>query len=73
MNANEARQELEKRGVDFSEASFSKYVLSGDTEIVALFLAAGISPDTKDPQGNPAVLTANRVGALDIARLLACR
>src|SRR5262249_26066335 len=43
MDATEARQALSNRGIPFREAAFLAYATSGQTDVVALFLAAGIS------------------------------
>jgi ankyrin repeat protein len=42
-----AKAELEQIGIKFSEKEFYKNVVQGNTEIVRLFLRAGISPQVK--------------------------
>lgn len=52
------RQKLEKKGLRFSPADFIEAVRKGDIEAVDLYLAAGISPDTKDASNVSALLLA---------------
>lgn len=65
--AKTARQELDRLGVVYSEEAFFKQCYRGDTEIISLFLKAGISPDANN--GRPL----NRASAgrnLEVMRLL---
>jgi ankyrin repeat protein len=43
----QARQTLDKMGVEYSEKEFFNSVIKGKTEIVSLFLEAGMSSNTK--------------------------
>jgi len=64
-----SREELARRGIEFSGKSFFNHVRSGDTEIVRLFLTAGMSPDVRD-QGFTPLLEAARRGYEEIASAL---
>lgn len=68
-SGNKAREELERRGIEFSEKNFSYCVVSGDTEVVRLFLEAGMSPQARD-QGLAPLLEAARRGYKDIGLAL---
>lgn len=43
-----ARQKLDKMGIGYSEKEFFVSIVRGKTDIASLFLAAGMSPNTKD-------------------------
>jgi hypothetical protein len=70
MNSEDARQKLESLKIAYSSDNFFKYVQSGDREVVELFLDAGLPPNLRDGDRQPAVLVATKSGRVDIARLL---
>lgn len=70
MNAEDARSEFGRLGVEYSQANFFKYVQAGDRQIVELFLDAGLPPDIHDEKRQAAIVIARRSGQNDIARLL---
>lgn len=55
------RETLVSRGVEFSQENFFNSVVRGQTEIVKLFLAAGMSPNAKQG-GITALMEASRRG-----------
>ncbi len=67
--AKKAREELAGRGFAFSEPIFFDHIRSGDTEVVQLFLAGGMSPDVRD-QGFTPLLEAARRGYEEMAAVL---
>jgi Trypsin-like peptidase domain len=70
MQAEEALKKIESLGIEFSVDSFFTSLRNGDRTVVELFLAAGLSPDSRDREGNAAVLVASRLGHSEIGRLL---
>jgi len=71
MVDNEAsRKRLEQLGIAFTEDTFLSHVRNGNTEVVSLFLEAGMSADTKDRNGAPALILAYRQGQIQIAHRL---
>ncbi|GAB4351242.1 MAG: ankyrin repeat domain-containing protein [Candidatus Abyssubacteria bacterium] len=56
--------------VQYSKKEFLKRVKQSDRQVVELFLAAGMSPDTRDKEGATALMCAAGKGDVDIARLL---
>jgi ankyrin repeat protein len=55
-----ARRELAERGVEFSQSIFFDRARNGDTELIRLFLAAGMSPDVRDEGFTPLLEAARR-------------
>jgi len=55
-----SREELGRRGFEFSEKAFFQQVRAGRTDIVKLYLAAGISPDGQDLGFTPLLEAARR-------------
>jgi ankyrin repeat protein len=53
-----ARQTLERKGLHYSDSDFIESVKKGDADVVDLYLAAGMSPDTKDANNVSALLWA---------------
>jgi len=67
--AKKSRDELARRGVEFSEKAFFRQVRDGRSEVVKLFLSAGMSPDIQD-KGLTPLLEAARRGHSETAREL---
>jgi len=65
-----ARQALLDRGISTTNDSLVQCVSEDKTEEVALFLAAGFSPDTKDKKGIPLLCISARNGNLNTLKLL---
>jgi ankyrin repeat protein len=55
---DQARLELAKMNIKYSEASFIDRVKEGDSLAVKLFLLTGMSPNAKDEQGGTALIWA---------------
>ncbi|MCL6622712.1 MAG: ankyrin repeat domain-containing protein [Syntrophobacterales bacterium] len=66
----EARAELARRGLEFTPEVFFTQVRKGEVEAVRLFLAAGMSPHTRDKRGNAALILAAQHGKPEIIALL---
>jgi len=64
-----AREELDRRGVDFSEEQFFRQVRSGNKGLVKLLLLAGVSPNAA-LDGETALAVAAKAGHKDIAQVL---
>lgn len=58
QSPDEARMELEKRKVPWSDEEFMARTKRGDSDVLELFLAAGMKPDTKDSEGRTALIWA---------------
>ena len=56
QSPKEARKELEKRKVTWSDDEFIARTKRGDTDVLELFLVAGMKPDTKDNEGRTALI-----------------
>jgi hypothetical protein len=69
MENSRAREELDRRGIAFSEEQFLRQVRSGNKEVVQLFLSAGVSPSAA-LDGEAALTVAARAGYKDIAQAL---
>jgi uncharacterized protein len=67
---NHARQSLLDRGVPTTNDSLVQCVAEDKADDVALFFAAGFSPDIKDKKGIPLVCIAARNGNLNTLKLL---
>lgn len=65
-----AREELVTRGItDYSQVRFVQAVSEGNTEIVSLFIKAGMNPNTRDDMGCTVLVTAlraNNVAPLNV-------
>jgi uncharacterized protein len=68
--SNHARQALLDRGVPTTDESLAQCVAEDKADDVALFFAAGFSPDIKDKKGIPLVCIAARNGNLNTLKLL---
>jgi serine/threonine protein kinase len=66
----EARSRLARKNIPFTEDAFTRVVEKGDTDAVDLFLAAGMSPDTRDSHGKTALIAAASGGSDEISRKL---
>jgi ankyrin repeat protein len=64
--AKKSRDELARRGIEFSEKAFFQQIREGRPETVKLFLAAGMPPDIQD-QGYTPLLEAARRGDRETA------
>lgn len=64
--ATKSRNELARRGLEFSEKAFFQQVRDGRTEAVKLYLAAGMPPDRQE-QGFTPLLEAARRGLSETA------
>jgi len=67
---NHARKTLLDMGISTTADSLVQCVAENKAEEVALFFAAGFSPDTKDKKGIPLICIASRNGHLDTLKLL---
>jgi len=67
---NHARQALLDRGIPTTNEALAQCVAEDKAEEVALFLAAGFSPDTKDKKGVPLISIAARNGQLNALKFL---
>jgi uncharacterized protein len=65
-----ARATLQNSGIAFSDESFLRYAQSGDASIVDLFLAAGININSKNSEGETALVLASRKGHTTLAESL---
>ncbi|MBO8138709.1 MAG: ankyrin repeat domain-containing protein [Desulfotomaculum sp.] len=66
----DARHELEKKNIEYSEKAFLEQAHSGKTENVKLFVQAGMKTDVKDHNGNTALMLAALEGHKDTVKLL---
>jgi uncharacterized protein len=64
--ARKAREELARQGFEFTAEAFSRQVRDGRTDVVKLYLSAGISPNASD-QGVTPLLEAARRGYSETA------
>ena len=69
-NPKQAKKELEKRGIKFSEESFLKCQQTADTKTVKLFLDSGIDINAKNNSGQTALMLASSFGFEDTVKLL---
>lgn len=56
LTPEEAKQELKKMNIEFSESEFLYRTKAGDTTAVSLFLDAGMNPNTRDKYGWTALM-----------------
>lgn len=66
----DARAKLAKKNIPYNEEAFTRAVAQGDTGAVELFLAAGMSPNVKDPSGRTVLITAADGGSDELSRKL---
>ena len=66
----DVRSSLEARGIEFRDENFLRYAASGDTEILKLFLDAGIEIESKNAQGKTALQLATEQNQWEAAALL---
>src|SRR5271156_4951825 len=66
----EARNELAQMNITYSEDTFFEYILDGKTDLVKLFLSAGIDPNAKNKHGITALTLASSNKHPDIVTLL---
>ncbi|MDA2933625.1 ankyrin repeat domain-containing protein [Acidobacteria bacterium AH-259-D05] len=64
------KEELQQRGLSFSEQAFWESVNKGDEVAVELFLNAGMDPDVKDEQEATPLMYCAGAGLVEIASLL---
>jgi ankyrin repeat protein/Zn finger protein HypA/HybF involved in hydrogenase expression len=70
QNREAARAELQRRGLEFTETAFIDSIIEGDTQAARLYLAAGMSPQAKNAEGNYALWYAAGKGRLEIVNQL---
>jgi len=58
--ARKSKEELARQGIEFSEKAFFQQVRGGQTEVVTLFLSAGMSPSVQDQEFTPLLEAARR-------------
>lgn len=70
QNQSVARAALLARGLEFSEAAFIDRIIEGETAAVSMYLAAGMSANARNPDGNLALWYAAGNRRLEIVELL---
>jgi ankyrin repeat protein len=65
----DARKDLSKMNIQYSEQSFVKVAENNDMTAVKLFLEAGMSPNTSTEDGTPLIVAAGK-GNLEMVKLL---
>ena len=68
-----ARTELQRRGVNYSVEDFFNNVRDGNTDVVILFLDAGMNPNLADDKGRTALMYAAAMDHADTVRVLLAR
>jgi ankyrin repeat protein len=58
--AKKSREKLALQGIEFSEKALFEQIRSGQTDVVRLFLAAGMPPDTQEKGFSPLLEAARR-------------
>lgn len=66
----DARAQLSRKGLEFTPEVFLTQVRKGEVEAVRLFLAAGMSPHTRDKRGHAALILAAQQGNPGVIALL---
>lgn len=66
----EARKELDRMGIEYSAASFLENSKNNNTDVVILFLKAGMYPDVEDEYGMTALMNAAADGSAEILDIL---
>lgn len=69
-NSEPALSELKRLNINFSESAFLSYLEHSDSTIVPLFIAAGMNPNTKTPEGTPGLLITTQNRAWGLVKLL---
>jgi hypothetical protein len=70
MSQEEARNELSKRNIPYSDQVIFTYIATGNNEVVKLFLDAGTSPNIRTPQGQTALVVACLYKHRDVVQTL---
>ncbi|HEX8748586.1 MAG TPA: ankyrin repeat domain-containing protein, partial [Pyrinomonadaceae bacterium] len=65
-----ARSRLAEKNIPYTDTAFIRAVAEGDTDVVELFLAAGMQPDVKDAAGRTALINAASRGSNNISEKL---
>jgi ankyrin repeat protein len=65
-----ARRTLEQQGIPYTESAFVEQARNGNVRAVALFLAAGMSPNATDQFGQSALFAAGVTGHAEVMHLL---
>ena len=65
-----AKAELKRRGINIDQDELVARATSGDAEVVALLLEAGVAVDGLNTHGSTALLAAGEVGSVPVARAL---
>ncbi|HEY0378629.1 MAG TPA: ankyrin repeat domain-containing protein [Pyrinomonadaceae bacterium] len=63
LTPEEARRELEKRNISYTEEEFIERARRGNASAVRLFLAAGMNVDARDREGRTALMVSSGPGA----------
>jgi hypothetical protein len=69
-SAEEARRELKRMGIEFSEKSFLERVNMQNAQAVGLFLDAGMNPNVRDDDGRTPLISATMPGDVEIVKML---
>ncbi len=69
-NKESYKKEIELKGITYSEKSFLNEIIVGNTEIIELFIKAGIDINAKNENGDTALMIALLRDNLEIARML---
>jgi ankyrin repeat protein len=64
------KEVIKSRGLEYKPEPFLESVKKGDTELVSLFLDAGMNPDARDGSKNTALIIASREGHVKIVKAL---
>lgn len=67
---SEARKKLDEMKVQYNDNRFIEAVAKGETEAVALFIKAGLHPNTKNSDGINSLMAASREGNLEMMDFL---
>src|SRR5436190_1415465 len=70
LSPEEAKEKLKSAGVEFNEKNFVEASFQGNSEQVALFLKAGMSPDSLSGDDWTALMWASRKGNVELVDLL---
>jgi len=69
-NRRKAREALLEQGLSFRGSAFAEAIAEGDTAAAALFVQAGLPPDSRDKKGVPVLCLAARTGNRAALQLL---
>src|ERR1044071_4175709 len=67
---DQARQELARLNVDYTESNFIENARDGNADVVKHFLAAGMDPEVRTKDGQTPLMVAALENKLDVAKLL---